>query len=148
MSELSCSQFVALFVIVMLRGVRVAAGLTPIAALTPVIDVAVDGLEYQATSSRPFRVATRSAGNMVRPPRCGRSSTVGDRCTRESDPSLKLCSMTSPYGWSRVSFHTMLTVSCRLLTASLGKSLPGNRRSPGMNAESSDVTFTLLRRAG
>src|SRR5260221_8556434 len=54
----------------------------------------------------------------------------------------------SPFGWKRASFHTMLTVLNRWLTASLGKSLCGNRRLPGMNAASIDVTFTLLRRAG
>src|SRR5258708_30048266 len=148
MSELLTSQSLVLLVMNTLRGVAVVLGLTPIAALTLVFAVRGDDLEYQATSSRPLRLATRSPGRKARPPLCGRSSTVGLGCTSPSDPSLKLCSKMSPFGWKRASFHTMLTVLNRWLTASLGKSLCGNRRLPGMNAASIDVTFTLLRRAG
>src|SRR5262249_28796228 len=111
----------------MLPGVLVANGLMPTAALTPVNVVRADGREYQATSSRPFLFATRRAGNIDRPPPCGRSSTVGPFSTRASDRSLKLSIMMSPFGWLRVSFHTMVTVPNLLLTASLGKSLAGNR---------------------
>src|SRR5712692_697224 len=98
MSESLASQFDVLLVTVTLLGVLVASGLTPIADLTAVLTVVVDALEYQATSSRPLLVATRSAGMNVTPARCARSSTVGVRCTRFSEPSLKLCSMMSPFG--------------------------------------------------
>src|SRR5258708_34374081 len=148
MSELLTSQSLVLLVIKMLRGVAVALGLTPIAALTLGSAVRTDDLEYQATSSRPLRVATRSAGTMVSPPLCGRSSPVGLRCTRWSEPRVKLCSRISPFGWKRLSFHTMLTVPNRLLTANLGKSFAGNRLEPGMNAVSMEITFALLRRTG
>src|SRR5215813_11717524 len=121
MSELFCSQFEDLLVMVMFRGVAVARGLTPIAALTLVRDVPPDGLEYQATSRRPFLFDTRRAGNIVRPPPCARSSLVGLRCTFVSVPSRKLCLYTSPFGCARVSFHTMLTVLLLLLTPSRSK---------------------------
>src|SRR5262252_4624437 len=127
MSELLMSQFDVLLVMVMLLGVRVAAGLTPIAALTEVSAVPTDALEYQTTSRLPLLFATRRPGRNASPPRCARSSVVGLCCTRFSEPSLKLCSKMSPFGWWRASFHTMLTVRCGLLTAIRGKSLPGNR---------------------
>src|SRR5215469_5765679 len=119
MSELLTSQFDVLLVMVRLLGVRVVLGLTPIAALIAVSAVPADGLEYQATSRLPLLFATRRPGRNATPPRCARSSFT--------EPSLKLCSKMSPCGWWRASFHTMLTVPCRLLTAIRGKSLSGNR---------------------
>src|SRR5262249_32895720 len=127
MSELLTSQFDVLLVIVMLRGVLVVLGLTPIAARTEVSPVPADALEYQATSRLPLLLATRSAGRNARPPRCTRATVTGLCCTRCSEPSLKLCSKMSPFRWRRASFHTMLTVPRGLLTAIRGKSLSGNR---------------------
>src|SRR5215472_2445861 len=126
-SELLTSQFDVLLVMVMLLGVLVVLGLTPMAALTAVSAVPADGLEYQATSRLPLLLATRRPGRNATPPRCARSSVTGLCCTRFNEPSLKLCSKMSPCGWWRASFHTMLTVWRRLLTAIRGKSLSGNR---------------------
>src|SRR5215469_10402688 len=125
MSEFVVSQLDGRLVIVTLAGVLVAAGDTPIAPTTLVHAVPVEDREYQVTSSRPSAFATRSAGRNVTPPPCGASSVVGNRCTRLSEPTLKLCIKMSPFRWCLTSFQTMLTSPNRLLTAILGKSWSG-----------------------
>src|SRR5215831_3556881 len=124
MTEVALSQFDATLVIrTLARGPVLVRGLTPMAASTLVFGVGADAREYQATSSSPALVAVRTAGNMCTPPEAGRSSTTGTAWTGRSEPRRKLSSRMSPSGWKRASFHAMLTVPYRSLTASRGKSL-------------------------
>src|SRR5215472_1347273 len=150
MSELSLSQFDGTLVIVMLdAGGLVARGFTPSTARTLVSEVLTDARENQDTSSRPSAVAVRSAGIRLSPPPCGVSSTTGALCTGRSERRPKLCSRMSPAAWKRVSFHTMLTVPARWLTATRGKSLGrDDGRKPGRTAVSIEVTGTATRAAG
>src|SRR5262252_4209884 len=108
-------------------GVAVVTGLTPTAAATLVLAVVTDARVYHVTSSRPESLGVRSAGRNDNPPLCGWSSITGVAWTGLSEFWLKLCIRMSPKGWNRASFQTMLTVPNLLLTASRGKSLPGNR---------------------
>src|ERR1700730_14616159 len=129
MSELSAFQSDATFVILILAGVEVSRGLTPIASYTLVIAVSGLALPYQLMYRFPSSSVLRIAGRNCQPvPAVAALSTItGSDWTGKSVRTEKLCKSISPDGLNLASFHTMLTVPYLSLTAIRGKSFIGKR---------------------